>query len=578
MNRQQKLSELNLEDLTVLHTPELIEPFRPLEENQLNALPSYDYFSKLTEEGYQQYLNCGLTLDNRPYQWQYAALMCCRYLNIMGYDMSVGKSICSLLCVYGLRRDGFLRGSIKRGAIHIVVPTLLAAERWLEELGRMSIFRGHYKVLKSERDLVEATEAILIYSHDFPKRVSRIRAQKGSRIKYLSKYLAKFKPSLLIIDEVHGLKSTTARTKHLTVIRDKSKRVLALTGTPTESCLKQLHTLFNFIYKDRWPYTSYQSFSKQYGRKEKIKANYLQGTQVQGDGPDKYLLTLDPKQLSSYYDLMRRFIHRVQITEPQILPYITLPRQEFITHEVLVEPERRQIYQDYINKHKAALRQASLGKTSRHMAEALQLISPLIRFSNYPLNIENVDSKTNKVKKVIELVKKAEGKVVVFCERVDSAWLVTEALKEALPKQVTRLYAKDARENPPMMDNDKRVEVVSAFQYDTSVKVGVFSIGLAGQAIDLTKASDIIYYCLPWSSVKIVQSISRVVRSGNPYEIVNLHFLYQKGLIDDYQIRLAIEKIKESNLMLNYDMGSGYQTTSDLSPAELLSLMLEESN
>lgn len=577
MSRQQKLSELNLEDLTVLHTPELIEPFRPLEENQLNALPSYDYFSKLTEEGYQQYLNCGLTLDNRPYQWQYAALMCCRHFNIMGYDMSVGKSICSLLCVYGLRRDSFLSGNIKRGAIHIVVPSLLAAERWLEELSRMSIFTGHYKVLRTEKDLVDVKEAILIYSHDYPKRVSKIRAHKDSRVKHLSKYLANLKPSMLIIDEVHGLKSNTSRTKHLTAIRDKSKRVLALTGTPTESCLKQLHTLFNFIYKDLWPYTSYKSFSKQYGRKEKIKANYLQGTNVQGEGPDKYLLTLDPKQLSSYYDLMRRFIHRVQITEPQILPYITLPRQEFITHEVLVEPQRRQIYQDYINEHKSALRQASLGQTGRHMAEALQLISPLIKFSNYPLNIEGIDSKTNKVKKVVEVVGEAKGKVVVFCERVDSAWLVTEALKEAYPDQVVRLYAKDIREEPPVLDNDKRVEIVDSFQYSKNIKVGVFSISLAGQAIDLTKASDVIYYCLPWSSVKIVQSISRVVRSGNPYKVVNLHYLYQKGLIDDYQIRLAIEKIKGSNLMLNYDMGSGYPTTSDLSPAELLSLMLEDS-
>jgi hypothetical protein len=66
-----------------------------------------------------------------------------------------------------------------------------------------------------------------------------------------------------------------------------------------------------------------------------------------------------------------------------------------------------------------------------------------------------------------------------------------------------------------------------------------------------------------------------VVRSGNPYNKVKLHYLYQEGLIDEYQVNLSLEKVKNFRLMLDYEIDEvSDDELSDLTPMELIKKLL----
>jgi ERCC4-related helicase len=263
---------------------------------------------------------------------------------------------------------------------------------------------------------------------------------------------------------------------------------------------------------------------------------------------------------------MRRYIYRVRIDDPQVKNCITVPKSIIQMHSVEPTPEQHQQHLEYITEYQNALNLA----TYQNDAKALSLIIPLIQIANQPAN----GSVSNKLIKLGELVEQSKSKVVIFCHYVTSARIVTRFLESILGEErVTRLYATDPLETPTSLTQEMQVERRSNFQYNPSIKAGVFSINLASQSIDLTSASDVIYYCCGWSAIQMQQSLKRAVRPGNPNAVVNSHYLYTKGLIDTHQVSLAIEKIKGSRLLMDFDL-EDVTGSDDLSPAEAVRRLL----
>ena len=563
----------SLLDKLVFDSPVDLEHLRPVEPQLLQERykAAYGIFLDRATRHYAAYTSKFEGCDYRPYQPQYAALICLRRNNILGASMGVGKTIISLLAVQTLYDEPDRRRSFRTGFVHIVVPNLLAATRWTEELERMPGLCGLYTLVKTEADLAAATP-ILIYTHDFPKLKTSHPRQKLKTKNRIAHYMGRtFQPNFLIVDEVHGLKAGTQRTQYIKYLRDRARRVLVLSGTLSDGNLAQVHHLCNFVYKDRWPYVSPQSFSQLFGQKEKVHTNYLYGSQQTEEVKDKYLQKLDPSKLAIYYQLMRRFIHRVKINEPQISKFITVPAQDVQLHPVQPTAEQIQATQEYIRQHKQALAAASYSRTAAQNAEALKLIHPLIQLANYPAEL------SNKALKTLEIVENADQKVAVFCSYVGSARYITSFLRNKLQdkgQQVVRLYAQDPLADPKQLSMEQRQETVDAFQYDPAVKVGVFSFNLASEAIDLTRASDVICYCMSWSLIKLLQAPARVVRSGNRNKKVGIHYLFHKGLIDEHQVFLSIEKIKGSKLLLDYELEVEASGSTELTPAEAIRQLL----
>lgn len=526
--------------LLIDHYTEL-EGFKLVEEQLLTALPAYQLYLTRTKEAFAQ---LGTDFEQRPYQWEYAALMAVRRRNIMAYEMGGGKTIVSVLMLQAVYRTFNNR---RAGCIHILVPNLLAAQRWVEELERSPTMREHYEVIKSERDLDKCTKPIIIYSLDFPKNCSKHR--KESARPFISRRLANnYRPATMIIDEVHNCQPKTLRTEQIKYLLNRAKRILVLTGTPSEGKLTEIHNLCELVYGREWPFTSAQAFAKRFGTKEQLSTNYLYGSRLQENSSIKYLQKLDAEKLVEYYTLIKRFIHRVKLTDPEVRDCIKIPTSVTQIHAINPTTEQRATHLDYTIKHQRALLAASQAVGVQQKAEALRLLFPLIALCNH-----NVESP--KLEKVGELINSSSGKVVVFCTYIKSANIVTSYLENLLGRdKVVRVYATDEEAEVTTVSAAKRVELVDQFQYDSTVKVGVFAVNLASESINLTSASDVIYYCLPWSVKKLRQSMYRAVRPGNRNEEVVLHYIYHKGLVDEHQVVLATQKIKGSRLLEDFDL------------------------
>lgn len=543
----------------ILTAPDLWN-YSVVEDNLLSQSPAFYQYQKRITPIYKALVEAHSELEYRQYQIDDAAILCTRRNHVITHGLGLGKTTISLLAAHALYWPTALR---KAGDIHIVVPNLLSAQRWIEELDRLNALPSistYYQVVRTERELLASHAPVLIYTHDFPK--NKAKTLSGKRA-YISRLLAKrYRPKMVIIDEAHNCQANTLRTEHLNYLCRIAHRRVALTGTLTE--LPHVYQVCSLVYGNYFPFANIATFTKRFSQKHKLHTNYA--GRVGDDAPERYLRKLDVSRAPEYYDLMRSYVYRVNVDDPHVSSCVTRPKPKVLMHKVAPTVEQLDLHNAYIKMHQHQLRLAQVGRRSN--ADALRLIVPLIQVANCPTEL------SNKLLRLGELVKQSKGKVIVFCSYVLSARLVTDYLRSLLdPVSVIRLYAKDTQAIPPELTQQQRVDLVSAFQYDPNVKVGVFSINLAAESIDLTSATDVIYYCSGWSSIKIQQSLSRAVRPGNRNPVVNTHYLYTSGLIDEHQITLAVEKIKGSKLLMDYDLGVD-EAADDLSPAQAIRRLL----
>ena len=524
-------------------------------EEVMTDLPSFSYWFNKIDRSYRESIRKSAKFQYRPYQSKYAAMSCLRQFNLLAYSMGAGKTTISILIIQAIYN---LVDRPKQ--IHIAVPSILAAQRWLEDLA-IVFPSSRFEYVSTEAELHKSAAQIIIYNHDLPKRLSKDKST--TKPKHLSGYLSKlYKPSLLVVDEIHALSNSRSdRARHLLKIRLKSKRVLGLTGTLIDSKLDNIDRICRFVYNSLWSFSG-NSFVNHFSEKKKVQSNYLTGDEGEGN---RYLDFLSTYKLEEYYATVRRFVHRLTLNEPQVSDFIKIPEQVDVV--TIVEPsvEQKKIYNEYLDGHRRQLDILSTTVAKEYQPRALEIIYPLVKTVNVSVETED----TSKVKEILRIVKD-KSKVAIFCNYVESGNYLTKRLQAVYGDKVLRLSAECSQV--------ARIEIVKQFQYGIS-KIGVFSSNLAAEAIDLTAADCVIFYCLPWSSLKIQQSIARVIRPGNIYDRVEIHYLATKGCIDVHQLNLAQDKLKLARRALDYDdIGEDtFNHSSTINPNQvLLNLLLGE--
>ena len=543
----------DLEKLTV------VEPSSFIEQS------SYSKWQVLAQRIYTQLLSDNPKFSARPYQPNYAALFALRKRNIMAYDMSAGKTITTALHIASLYPD---IASGKNGRVHILVPNLLSARRWAEDLTAVQSLTNAFSIIKEPKDL-QQVKPILIYTHDFLKR--KVAAWKGRSRNDYAHYLAKYlRPSLVVIDEVHGFANAkTARAKAAKYLLTKSKRVLGVTGTLSDGRLEMVDSLCRFIYQKHWPFENHRQFVKQYGDRKQVEGNFREGAQGEGT---RYLDHLDWEAAPRYYQTTRRFVHRVTLKDPDVANCIKLPKEEHARESVPMSQLQQEEYLAYIEDHRKLMESVAASTDGSYRMKALSLIQPLVQICNSPYTAGLKEQKT--LEKVLE-----RNKTLIFCQHVASARHLTQYLSEHLGSdKVVRLYAQDPSADPQRLDPDQRAQILEQFQYG-SCRAGVFSVNLASESIDLTAADQVLFYCMPWSSLKVQQGIYRSVRPGNPNNSVRVQFLEYEGAIDQYQNYLVETKLNISKQLVDYEgLGEPVYSESvevgDVNPIEALKYVL----
>lgn len=432
------------------------------------------------------------------------------------------------------------------GSIQIFVPNLLSAQRWLQDLSFFSI-NGFFSLIPSKSSL-SSPSPIFIIPLDLPKQL----LPKSLPFDFVSDFLLSLNPHMVIIDEVHNCQFGTLRSKHLSKIILNCPLVTALSGTLSEGKLSDIHNLCSFIYPD-WPYSSSSSFTKAFGSVVKLP-HYLGYDSSQS----KSLHRLNPSLAPQYKQLLDNFIHRLTLSDPSVSKSIRIPSANIQVSGFPPTPEQLTVHKEYVERHYTLIKQAVNAVSIRDKAQALKVIHPLILLCDG----NQYSPKLEEVRRIVS----NSNKTAIFTSYVKSGRLVTEFLKSIFgANTVLRLYSTDEHEEIVNCSPQHRIELVDKFMYDSNIKAGVFSIKLASESINLTSADSVIMFGLPWQIKAIKQAIYRCVRPGNTFPSVNVHFLYHYGLIDEYQVLLASEKIKSSITCENF---YNFLSSPSLSPSD----------
>lgn len=501
------------------------------------------------EEVYEQYLTiankhysnlCSLyNLEVRPYQPEMAAMYALRANNICAGSCGLGKTfiVGLLICI--------LYPQLKRpGQIQIAVPNALSGKtRWLTDLNRLAHLSGQVEFINSEVQLLNSTKPIWVYTIDFIKRKSKTIGGNRSTLSRVMKRRG-LTPSLQVIDEIHLLKPNTDRSKQWEWWRKQSKRFLALSGTLSDGRLDLLIHVTELVYGKHIGYSK-QRFLDKFNVNTNVKTNYIKGEEPVSDISTRYLPQLDVTQLPNYAEFAQTFIHRVSLNDPDVAKVVKIPT--FTEHNLNIAPsmKHKKYYLDVFTRIKSELE----GVKDANWTVALSVINPLITASAWcPSDITN-----NKLNKIKNLVAECNGKTVIFVAQVETGRLLHEEFKKIYSINAIRLYAQDPNCEPKILNSTKREGLVARFLFDPTVKVGIFSINLAAESIDLNTASQVIFYDYPWQSIKLQQAIYRAVRPGSPIDHINIYYLYNIGMIDQHQFYLLNERKKSTQAMLDFD-------------------------
>jgi superfamily II DNA or RNA helicase len=479
-------------------------------------------------------------MDYREYQPQFAAMYALRDYNICAGGCGLGKTIIIGILI------AIIYEELKRpGQIQIAAPTWLSASsRWFTDLEKIEKLKGKIEIIKSEKQIYNSTAPIWIYTIDFPAR----KIKSGKRIVTL--LTKRYKPNFLVVDEVHLIQSGRVRYTVWSDLRNVTKRFIVLSGTLSDGRLLQIFNTCKLVYGKIFPYDE-KRFIKTFKIKSKVQTNYISGSVEQESVTPRYLQCLALDQVPIYSLLSRQFIHRIRLDNPSIRDCVSLPEQVNEIIELIPSNSHQNVYKSLVKEHRKTLIELA---RREHGIKALELLRLLQRCSN---NEEGEQVKLEQIK----LITGRRNKTIIFCNYIDSARAVTASMKKEWgDKRVLRLYAKDEKEKPKVLQERKRVELLSNFLYDETIKVGVFSINLASESLDLNTGNQIIFYDLPWQAIKIAQAISRVVRPGNPYHKVYVSFLYYKGFIEEHQFNLYKAKAENIERILDFREESNYET------------------
>lgn len=534
------------------------EPFQ-LVEQTIDKQPAFPYFLNRVKATFNQKVANTSKFQARDYQLESAASYCIQPRNLAGLSQGLGKTLISSLVIAALypeleednycpERSRYVSGVLsKPGRVQIAISSSTAVERWMEDLA--TIFpTENFCYLSKAKDLQseKAKAPIWVYTHDFLK----LKANKLSRPQLGRVIKQKFPPSLLVIDEVHHLGNRKSqRYVELDGLSRRAKRVLGLSGTITEGQLDALDSILAIVYQRDWIYFRQPKLlGLSLGEDVHMGTSYQTGDVI---AEGKRLQTVNWSKLSSYYQLMRAYLHRISIDEPAVRASIQIPETKIVHHVLEMENAQKQQYLDYLTAHKLELeflaRQSHVSAAQQNKARSL--LHPLIQICNIQEGI------SVKAAKAIECTRSAK-RTAIFCQHVDSARYIYRLLQAEFGNDnVVRLYANDDLETPKVLKPEQRWEVIRKFESNQNIRAGVFSLNLAAEAIDLLAADQVIFYCLPWSATKLDQALRRSLRPGNQHPEVTITYITHSWGIDRYQLQLLEQKNKIASLLLDYETG-----------------------
>ena len=544
--------------------PEQFQGWMYYPKEPLNEHPAYRSFLGRVNKVAKATWAANPQFEPRPYQCETAALYCCRRENICAGSQGVGKTLIVAFTIAGLYPA---LGKMRPGAVQVVAPSILSAHsRWLVDLQRVPELQGLVEVITNRKEWEQAKAPVWVYHRE----LLMLKVDKSRRRPWLAQELARFSPpSLLVIDEVHNFKPDNQRSKALFYLRSRSRRCLALSGTITDARLDLIQHTCQLVYRQGWPYDSSQAFRRSMGCKEIVRSKTNLSDEEDFEGETKrtrYLDFVALNRLGDYFQVLTKYVHRLSLDQPKVRNHCRVPKRVDVLHPLTPSLVQQLRHRQILSEHHGWIEQLLQYGGDKHI---FSLFQPLLELCWLPP--EGIHSAKFQV--LAEIIQ-ANPKTGVFVSSIDTGRWLTEALNHCFPGQVVRLYAQDPHAEPKRLKQEQREQILERLMFDAHIKVGVLSLNLASESIDLHNLSSLCFWGVTWSSLQLAQSIARAVRPGCPYTEVQIHWLYHQGLLDEHQVQLLLEKMRAGKRLLDYDPYLTSQEPEDNQMKKILEILV----
>ncbi len=411
---------------------------------------------------------------------------------LLADQMGTGKTVMSTTAL----RILFMKGDIRKAVV--VVPSNL-----------ISVWEEHLRLWSPEIQFITVSDnkegRRILWSIDSHLYLVSYDSLKND-YKYYRDYLEKFRLTvdLVLIDEAHNIKNPSAlKTRAVKFLSRLSKFKWALTGTPLQNNIKELLSLYEFLFPD----------SK---RKEKISE----------DEARELIKPVMLRRLKK--DVLKELPEKLP---PEVERFDLSPSQK-LEYELILGKEIEKI-EDIIDRYREDKKFKFILKQN-----IIHSIQKLRQICNFPS--KGFDSpKMSRLREiVIELIKNDE-KVVVF----------TNFVKYGIEKIVNNLsyYI-----NPDYivqyhggMKSEEKIKAVNDFKQKKNKYIFIGTITSAGEGLTLTESSYVIFFDLHWNPAKIWQAEDRIHRIGQKNKI-NIYNFVMSNTVEER----ILQKLEDKRVMI----------------------------
>lgn len=465
----------------------------------------------------------------KPYDHQLKAFSLARGKVAFGYfmEMGTGKTKVQLDDAADLYLNGGDNGKID--TLVIVAPNGVHAQ-WVNEqvpehLSASVPWAGGYTVASPTPEEASRWRKALSYRSGLRILAIHIDMMSFKKGVDLLNDILRGSKAMLVIDESSRIKDgSSKRTMNLLKLGKLAKYRRILTGTPVSQGVEDLFTQFYFLNPDILGFESYYAFRNHFCRLKLVELP----SKVQGKPGRKFHKIVGYINETELKQKIDSYTFRVLKDE-----CLDLPERNFIRQEVLMTPEQIALYKQMKKEFFLDLEEGIL--------TAKLAITRLIRFQQLVSGFVWKHAKkepgtgriiepeiyqefpTNRVSRAIDIVQEAIGKVIIWVKFQGDHRIITKALDEAKIKWVDYVGPTSP---------EQRIKNIDALRNDPETKVFISSPKTGGTGLNLTAASEVIWFSRDFSLEAELQANDRCHRIGQ-HSVVNYHFLVAPGTVDD---------------------------------------------
>ena len=419
-------------------------------------------------------------------------------------EVGLGKTIEAGIII----KEFFITGLAKKILI-LAPPSLLL--QWQDEM--LSKFNMDFVEQKSDKRFINASSHdLLLMSHAsavFPNYVEALKNVFWD---------------LVVVDEAHSMKNSQT-LKHK-LVRDLPKRnLLLLSATPMQNNLSELYNMIDLL---RPGYLgTLQEFEEKYANDKNSRSLNPMFREELQNILSKIVIRTTRKECSEYIKFTDRIPHTKVLTPTE---------NEAELYEKITDVIR-DAYNSSKNSNFLALmtyqRLATSSTESSKRALFKMKMNDVIDDEKYDelMSLANTITLDSKLVDLLEVVKKANSKFLIFC----NFYVTQDYLKKIFEENGFSVTLYNGKMSP-----DEKFESKKLFENEVQIMI---STGAGGEGQNLQFCHNIVNYDLEWNPMRIEQKIGRVHRIGQTNN-VQIYNYALKDTIDAYILELLFMKLK----------------------------------